>query len=483
MKRKKVVKKFKVYALLSLIFALILLFSFILFSGTLLKLNVLPTKYLILYFIIVFVVFSVLFLFSFKVKNRVIKIISYILSSIMSIIFIVGSIYLKNTSDFLSSLNKKDEMITYSVVVLNDSKYGKIESLKEKTIAYLDDEYKDDIKSKLSSKVSYEELITTSSGDLTDKLLDKEVDAICVENTYLSVIEEDVEGFKDKTSSIYNFDIKIKEDATEKDDYVYNDNPFILYISGIDQYGQLKTVRGRSDVNQLAVVNPKTHKILLVNTPRDFYVQLAGTTGVKDKLTHAGMYGVDKSIKTLENLYDIDIDYYLKVNFDTLIKVVDAIGGIDIVSDKAFTAWTNRNVYIKKGENHLNGEQALAYARERRSYIDGDRHRGQNQQQVISAIINKVTKSSVLISKYNSILDKLDGSFQTSMSTKMITSFIKKQIDDMPSWSIETYSVTGSDASDYTYTFGSKSKLYVMIPNQETVNTAKEKMNNLLKEK
>ena len=256
-----------------------------------------------------------------------------------------------------------------------------------------------------------------------------------------------------------------------------------MYISGIDQYGNVNSVRGRSDVNQLAIVNPKTNHILLVNTPRDFYVQLAGTTGLRDKLTHAGIYGIDKSIKTLENLYSIDISHYVRVNFNTVIKVVDVIGGIDIESDKAFRAWTNKNVYVEKGWNHFDGAQALAYARERLTYVDGDHHRGRNQQQVITAILNKVTNSKVLISKYNSILGALDGSFQTDMSMEEITSFIRYQIDKMPHWNIESIAVTGSGDMQPTYSMGSKLKLYVMEPNMNSVNEAKKRINEVLNEK
>ena len=233
----------------------------------------------------------------------------------------------------------------------------------------------------------------------------------------------------------------------------------------------------------LAVVNPLTNHILLVNTPRDYYVQLAGTTGYKDKLTHAGIYGIEKSIKTLEDLYDIDITHYLRVNFNTVIKVVDIIGGIDIYSDKAFTCYTNTKVHVKEGLNHFGGKEALAYARERYAYTTGDHHRGENQQQVIKAIFEKVTTSTILISKYNTILNSLNGSFQTDMSMNEITSFIKHQLDKMPNWTIDTTAVTGTGAMDYTHSMGSKLKLYVMKPDENSIEKAKEKINEVLNEK
>lgn len=261
-----------------------------------------------------------------------------------------------------------------------------------------------------------------------------------------------------------------------------NDDAFIFYISGIDQFGNVNSVRGRSDVNQLAVVNMKTNHVLLVNTPRDYYVQLAGTTGLKDKLTHAGFYGINKSVATLENLYEIDIDYYIRVNFDTLIKVVDEVGGIDVYSEIAFTPWTNKNIQINAGWNHLDGAGALAFSRERKSYLGGDRHRGTNQQQVITAIINKVTDSKTLIANFNDILKTLAGSFQTNMPMNDITGIIKRQINDMPRWTIESMAVNGTDSRNYTYSMGADTLLYVMEPDINSLNNAKDKIQKVLDE-
>ncbi len=482
MKKRVVKKKLKKFLLISMLFSLLLLISLVLFSGTLLKTNILPNKYLIIYFIIVIVIFFILNLLSFKIKNKIVKIISYIFSFIISIIFLIGYVFLKNTNDFLGNIQEKEEKLIFNVVVLKDSNFTKIGDLKNKKVEYILDEYEKEIESNLNKKIEYDEIVTDNMGELSSQLLEKKVEALCVETSYYAMLQEEVENFGDKTKTIYEFEVTLKKDKEVNDSF--ENKPFIMYISGIDQYGQLKTARGRSDVNQLAVVNPLTHKILLVNTPRDYYVQLAGTSGgLKDKLTHAGMYGIDKSVETLENFYDIDISYYLKVNFDTVIKVVDAIGGVDVVSDKAFTASADKSVHIKKGKNHLNGKQALAFARERKAFLTGDRVRGENQQKVISAIISKVTSSKVLISKYNSILESLEGSFQTNMSTNTITSFIKQQINEMSGWSIETYSVSGSDSHNYTYSLGSNRLLYVMEPDMKMVNTAKEKMNTILNEK
>ena len=249
-------------------------------------------------------------------------------------------------------------------------------------------------------------------------------------------------------------------------------SPFIVYLSGIDTSGDISK-RSRSDMNQLMVVNPQTGKVLLVNTPRDYYVQLAGTTGLKDKLTHAGIYGIDMSVGTMENLYGIDINYWVRVNFTSVTEIVDAVGGVDVYSDTAFTT-SSGHFQIVHGMNHLDGTQALAFSRERHHLAGGDNTRGKNQQLVIESIFQKVTQPSALLN-YTSILNAVQGAVQTSMPENAISDQVKLQLNNNTAWSVETYSVIGSDASDYTYSVPHQ-KLYVMIPNQASVDTAKQKI-------
>lgn len=474
-------KKKLLINILSILILIVCLTSLTMFSYSLFRLNVLPTKYLVLGYIVLILVIGILFYLIFRKKNILVKVVSVILVGLLSSSFIYVSGYLNNTNEFFESTHKSYDTLNYSIIVLKESNYKKISDLKDKNIAYIDDDYKNDIKNNFK-KISYNEQLFTDLSVIADDLLNKNTDAIVLEESYLTLAYEEIKDFKDSVKVIDTFSIKAKVHKENKDEKINFEEPFVLYISGIDQYGNVNSVRGRSDVNQLVVVNPKTHHILLVNTPRDYYVQLYNTTGLRDKLTHAGIYGIDKSIKTLEKFYDIDINYYLRVNFNSLIKVVDVIGGIDIYSDKSFVAHTNKSVKVKEGWNSFNGTQALAYSRERYAYITGDHHRGANQQQVIETIINKVTQSSVLISKYNSILNALDGTFQTDMSTNMITSFIKYQLENMPKWEVESIAVTGYNSSNYTYSMGMRYKLYVMEPDYNSVEKAKKKMNEVLNE-
>ena len=259
--------------------------------------------------------------------------------------------------------------------------------------------------------------------------------------------------------------------------------PFTVFISGIDSYGDISSMtRGRSDVNMLATINPNTHEILLTSIPRDYYVQLHGTTGTRDKLTHAGIYGIQMSMQTLEDLLGIEINYYVKVNFSTVTKLVDTIGGIDVYSDQSIRPWTNPKITIPKGNVHMDGAMALAFARERKSYSTGDRHRVQNQQDVISAIIKKVSSSSVILTKYSEILSDLADCLSTNIGKDEISSLVKLQLDEMPSWQIGQYSLNGSDAHDYTYSMGQQ-VLYVMEPNLETVQTASDNIKGIIEGK
>ena len=294
-----------------------------------------------------------------------------------------------------------------------------------------------------------------------------------INEAYKSNLDEEIEEFGTKTKVLDTITVKSKNKTKAKKVEVTKQS-FNIYVSGIDTYGKIGSV-SRSDVNMIITVNPTTHQMLLTSIPRDYYVQLHGTTGLKDKLTHAGIYGVDKSITTLEDLFGVDINYYFRVNFSTLIKVVDTIGGIDIYSDKAFIPYTDHSVRIKLGNQHLNGKQALAFSRERYAYREGDRHRVQNQQTVITAIMNKMLSSKTLISKYDSLLNTFEGSFQTNMSTNELTSIIKRQLDKMPNWSIINQSVNGTDSSNFTYSAPSQ-KAYVMEPDMNTVKAASEKI-------
>lgn len=452
--------------------------------GLIIYMDVLPTKYfsLIVGVLLVIAFIFNLILFVPKVKSKL-KITVIVLTIILIIPFGLGINYLYNTVDFLNTItDSKYQTENYYVVVLDNDTYDKISDLGTDSMGIYksnSNTYKK-AKEKLKAKVKTKNTEYEDLSKLGNDLLEEKVDAIFLSESYKTNLDDELDGFISSTKIIDTISIKTKSKNIAKKVKVTKQS-FNIFISGIDTYGTISSV-SRSDVNMIVTVNPNTHEILLTSIPRDYYVQLHGTTGLKDKLTHAGTFGIDKSVTTIEDLFDIDINYYVKVNFTTLIDVVDVIGGIDVNSDTSFVPWTDGSVRVKKGINHFSGKEALAYSRERHAYQEGDRHRVQNQQDVITAIMNKVLTSKTLISKYNSLLNTLDGSFQTNMDMSSLTSLIKKQIDKMPKWNITNQSVNGIDSSNYTYSAPSQ-KLYVMNPDMETVKAASKKIEKVLNNK
>ena len=306
------------------------------------------------------------------------------------------------------------------------------------------------------------------SVSLANSLVKDEYKVIFLNSAYYDMALEEVEGFTAESVRILE-EIQVEAKISEKTKKVdVTKDSFNVYISGIDTSGPIGNI-SRTDVNMIMTVNPNTKTILLTSIPRDYYVELA-TKGQMDKLTHSGLYGIDETTKTVENLFGIDINYYAKVNFTTVVKLVDVLGGITVNSDYAFTSRVGGYNFVA-GPNQLNGEQALAFARERYSFTSGDNQRVKNQQAVIAAIINKVTGSSAILTKYNSILNSVEDNLQTSMSQKDITSLVKMQLGDMSGWNINQQSVTGTGKSTPVYSMPN-SYVYVMEPDMSTVESA-----------
>lgn len=309
---------------------------------------------------------------------------------------------------------------------------------------------------------------------LIDALYAKEVNAIIINEANRSPIEEYYKTFSDDTRVLNTHKVETVMEEEEKLDDITK-TPFNVYLSGIDVYGSIKTT-SRSDVNVIVTVNPNTKQILLTSTPRDYYVPLTVSNGIPDKLTHAGIHGVDCSVGTLENLYDIKIDYYVRVNFTSVKKIVDLLGGVNVYSDYDFTSdW---GPSFKKGYNHVNGKQALAFCRERHHFTNGDYQRGRDHQHMIEAILNKAMSPDIL-PNYAKLLKTASKNFQTNMSTKEITALAKMQLNDMSQWTIKYANAAGSGASKTTYSYQSR-KLYVCVPDYNSVAKITKRINKVL---
>ena len=447
----------------------IIAFLSLLFLIFIISTNIVPLKYLLLLFAI-FILYDVgLFFLLFK-KHKIKNIIGYVLSGILVIIMAILFYYLNVTMGFFKGFgSNKYKEENYLVLVLNDSGFESLNDLSN--IGYTSNELSNinEALTKLNEEITIENIKYDNNVDMFDDLINKEIDSVLIEESSMALIYEQNEEYNGMFKTIYTINIKTEIEITKETDVT--NQPFTVYISGIDSYGSIATV-SRSDVNMVATINPKTKQVLLISIPRDYYVQLRGTTGYKDKLTHAGLYGVETSVGTLEDLLDVEINYYARVNFSSLEQIVDALGGVDVYSKYSFTSSqaTGGTYYFSKGYNHMNGKQALSFSRERKRLPGGDRARGINQQAVIDGIIRKAT-SPAIITGYSKILSSLKGTFQTNMSDNDIQKLIKMQLNDMASWNITSYSLDGTDGSEYTYSYPTQ-KLYVMNPIEETVTEA-----------
>jgi LCP family protein required for cell wall assembly len=320
-----------------------------------------------------------------------------------------------------------------------------------------------------------------SAPELATALYEGKVDAILLNEAYIDVLSE-MEGYEDfseKTRVIHEFFYAEEMDLEKAKETNVDSDAFVVYLSGSDARSTNINVRARSDSNILAVVNPTTHQILLLNTPRDYYVPLA-RNGALDKLTHAGIYGISESINTLQNLYGVDVDYYARINFYGLIDIVDAVGGIDVESEQAFVLYayapghtSSGEQHIVQGTNHLDGAMALAFSRERHQFADGDNQRGRNQMAVIKALAKKLTTPSAL-ANYQSILGAVSQNLTTNFTYDEISSLVQAQLKDMPEWNIQTYAVTQGPGSTTQpcYSLGG-GRAWVMPVNTDSVNQAK----------
>ena len=454
-----------VLSILTIILSIICIF-------TIKGLNMLPNKYFII-FVSIMILFNLIGLLLYT-KKKWLNIIGLVISIITIIISIIGYYYGSETIDYLkhSFNNDSVEISEYGLYVLKKNNF---ELNNIKNFGYLNDEFAEKAVKELKSRTNAEELSYDDMYTLSNDLKDNKLNSMLLDKTYYNMLLDENEISEDDVKLIYSFNIEVEKKVTKQS--VETLKPFNIFLSGSDARSNYIASKTRSDVNMIISVDPKKKTILLTSIPRDYYVSVYGKTGLKDKLTHAGIYGIDTSVKTVENLFDINIDYYIKVGFSSVIEVVNLIGGIDIESDKAFVSHCGDGgaikTNVKKGMNHFNGGEALSYARERYAYALGDRHRILNQQQVLEAVINKVTTDKSVLLKYDKLLKSLRKLYKTNIPSELISLLVKNQLEDMSGYKIERQSVSGSDASMNTYTAPSK-KRYVMIPYEKDVKKASE---------
>ena len=487
MKGKKVLGKV-VSKVIGFILVLLQLIVSVVFCGFLFVSNYLTMDWMLIVVLVLLILVLLNLIFQ---RWFVTGVIGKIMAVVLCLVMGYGCYILLNTNAALNKITADTdgykEVNQMNIYVLEEDEALTVEDAASYTFGILgsmDRENTDytvsEVESSIGSSLTLKEYEDMTS--LADGLYSGEVGAIIINEAYASVLE-DTDGYEDFNQKVRTLisvnrqiDSRPAESTISAEDIV--SKPFVLYLSGCDQAGEIST-RGRSDVNILAIVNPSTKQILLLSTPRDYYVELSIAPGqMKDKLTHAGIWGIDVSMDTLGNLYDLNIDMYFKVNFTGFKEVIDALGGIEVESDVAFTAGTNASSQsaghtytFTKGINKLDGDAALAFARERHAFASGDNQRGKNQMKVIAGVVKKL-QSTALLTNYAEIMNSVSESFETNMTTAQIQALVKMQLSDMASWNIVSHAVVGTGDSAKTYS-SPKLNHYVMIPDQNSVEEAK----------
>lgn len=476
--------------IISIVFSIILVVCTLYLLIQLVTLNVLPSKFLFIAVAILFLIDTIIvILINFYSKKVVSKIILIVVTIVLSLGMGFGGYYLQKTNTMFSNITNvtSTSKNTVSVIVKESSDMQDLRDIADKKVGTLrliglvgTETCLEDIESK---DIKIQQMNYDSISNLMSAFYSGEVDVVILNESYRSNVEdiEEYKNFSDNTRVIYQTTFETEDTNVANSVSDITAHPFNVLITGSDSRVDISE-NARSDVNMVVTVNPTTNTILLTSIPRDFYVTTACDAadgcqnGAMDKITHTGMTGINTTKRTVENLLGIEINYTVKVGFESVTKIVDALGGIDVYVEPGYAVpelLHGNGRGVTEGVNHLDGELALAYSRERYAYTEGDRQRTKNQQQVVMGIIDKMTSSSVL-ANYADLMDALGDTFQTTMSASEIQALIQYQMDKMPSWTVEQYMVDGTGDTLMCAELGQAA--YVMVPDQTTVELAKRKI-------
>ena len=475
--------KSKFSKVLSILLSVVLVISSFYLLYQVIRLNVLPSKFLfpLTIGVVVLDAIFILLLIYFS-KNVVSKIICVVLTLLVCAVSCFGGYYISKTKNALSDITNvaKHAKNTVSVIVKESSSIKDKSQLNGVSVGSL--RLNEQGSKKVLKELSGEGIVLNqteydSMTALLEAFYNGEVDSIIINESSRSQIldMEAYSNFDSNTRVVYQTSYKVKNNDSATSVSDITSKPFNVLISGSDTRGGFDE-NGRSDVIMIATVNPKTHTILLTSVPRDFYVTTACDAGDLDKITHTGIHGTNTTKRTVEQLLGIEINYTFKVGFDTVTELVDVLGGVDVYVEPGY-ATTTSEFSVHEGVNHLNAQQALAFARERYSYTEGERQRTKKQQQVLMGIVKEATKPSV-ITNYAAIMDTMANTFSTTMSNEEITDLIKYQLNNNPTWKMEQYMVDGTGDTLMCAELGDAAS--VMVPDQSTVKMAKDKINAVL---
>lgn len=477
--------------ILSLVLSVTVIVFALLFAFNILKLGMLPKRYLFPVLIIIIVLALLMSLLAiFKARKRFARNFCFIVLIILNTVYFVGNRYVVKTAQMFDNITDLTDKVANVMAVrtMADKGYTSLKDINGKNVGYapssdicgseqcIDEIHNQNINIELQE---YGDIVS-----LSNALFNGEIEAMIINDGFIGTLPEVDDRFgliTTATSSIYQsiyYTERDKSTESAPESVDVTSETFTVYISGNDNYGALSG-NNRSDVNMLVTVNPKTRIVLMTSIPRDYYLQTvcqsedACLLGQMDKLTHTGLYGIGTTEQTLENLFGIKVNYNVLANFSSLVNFVDAVGGIDVFVEEGMAVkqfYSNSTLEgVQEGWNHLNGERSLAFARERHAYSTGDNQRVLNQQQVLGALISKVVSPSILLN-YSKIIDAVGGAFQTNMPAQDMQTLMKFQLAEMPKWTFESYQLQGY--GDYQYCAALGSTAYVCIPYEDSVAAA-----------
>lgn len=488
-------KENKVYKVIAILLSIVMIVLMAFFAYQLIKMDILPQN-LFIPVILVFVLISLILILwiNLMAHGVVSKVFAMIFVLLYTVSMGIGNFYVYKTDGFMQKVTDHkigDVKNTVSIIVMDDSNIKDLSSLKGKKVGRLNNVDKVGTNKLLKSvnKKKGSNYFKTKKFDgalsEVEALYNGEIDAMILNESYRGNVTsvEEYEHFSTETRVVYSTSYY----TTKKNDSLVvsniTKNPFTILISGNDTTGDVSEL-SRSDVNMLVTINPKTSTILLTSMSRDTYVETVcdadGDTacpeGQMDKITHTGIYGLNTTRQTVENFYDLKVNYSFRVNFTSVIDVVDALDGIDLnveEGEQCDLFWANMKPGLPVGMHHVDGETALAFARERKAYVDGDYQRVRNQQKVMQAIINRAISSSALVN-YTSFINSLESAFETNMTYDEITDLIKYELQAKPDWKFETYQISGLGDELMCASLGQAAS--VQVPDLNTVRIAREKI-------
>ncbi|WP_300924136.1 LCP family protein [uncultured Dubosiella sp.] len=488
----------KGYRIFSIILSILTAAATGFFLYQIITLNVLPAPLLIcIIAVIVLIVLILLLLLLFMAKRSFSRIVVSVLTVVICAIVAFGGFNIYKTGNMIYNITTPEGKVanTISVIALKDSKIKDLRDLRDKKVGVLNtlDRVGTD---KCLEEIANDNVTITQTGfdglnAEVAALYDHSVDAVILNEARRGSVADNEQymNFDEETKVVYQtvYYTDVAQGSAKKVTDI-TEQPFTVLISGSDSRNGFAEA-GRSDVNMVATVNPKTHTVLLTSVPRDYYVTTqcdegyGCAQGQLDKLTHTGLHGVETTKKTIENLLGIEINYTLRVNFNSVVNLVNALGGIDVFVPEGYAVpsfWTNPDYGVTEGENHLDGEGALAFARERYAYTEGDFQRVKNQQTVLMAIAQKAMSPSVIVN-YSRLMDALGGALETDLSDDEIQKLIQNQIDNGGSWNFITTTLDGTGSTEFCAELGDSA--YVTIPNEESVQAARNQIQEVLEGK